>query len=156
MDCGHSGRIREIRMKIDLEYTADTKEMVIVPFEFSGDTVSGARLLAQKVITLAFTDGDDPLRLFGGGLLAEIMGGNIHEDALERYKQIITIALKAVTAVLVESQMAQPELTPEETLSDVLLDDLQIIPDSTGMYLGITIVTLAGSETFNLGLKIRT
>ena len=142
-------------MKIDLEYTVDTKDTVLVPFEFSGETVNGARLLAQKVITLAFTNSDDLLRLFGGNLLADIIGGNIHEDALERYKQIITIALKEVTAVIIESQMSEPDLTREETLSDVLLDDLQIRPDTTAMYLGITIVTLAGSETFNLGLKIK-
>ena len=142
-------------MKIDLEYTVDTKDTVLVPFEFSGNTVSGARRLAQKVITLVFTDPTEPLRLFGGGLLQDIMGGNIHEEALERYKQTITIALKEVSALLVEAQMAEPDLAPAETLSDVLLDDLQIMTDTTGMYLGITIVTLEGSETFNLGLKIK-
>lgn len=142
-------------MKIDLEYTTDTKDIVAVPFKFSGDTVSGSRLLAQKVIMLAFTNSDDVLRIFGGNLLSDIMGGNIHEDALERYKQIITIALKEVSAAITESQMAEPDLTDAETLSDVLLDDLQISTETTTMYLGITIVTLAGSETFNLGLNIK-
>lgn len=142
-------------MKIDLEYTTDTDSIVTVPFEFSGDTVSGARLLAQKVITLVFTNSDDVLRLFGGDLLHDIIGGNIHEEALEKYKQIITIALKEVSAVIVESQMAEPDLTDEETLSDVVLDDLQIKPATTTMYLGITIITLAGAEIFNLELNIK-
>lgn len=142
-------------MKIDLEYTTDTKDIVAVPFEFSGDTVSGSRLLAQKVITLVLTDSDDVLRLFGGNLLPDVMGGNIHEDSLEKYKQIITIALKEVSAVIIETQMAEPDLTAEETLSDVILDDLRIDPGTTAMYLGITILTLAGSETFNLALNIK-
>ena len=111
------------------------------PMEITG-MVTGRAALAQRVMTMLLSSDTDPARTFETGLLQDIGKSNVR-DASD-LENVFTLATSAVREVIESEQSTRTDLADEDTLSDIIADN--IVVDGTTVSVDIQIITVSGED----------